>query len=123
MFKDENLYYNLDYLLRVLMGLTGERVTVTGGGSFFGGHIVKWFQTEGATVSVLRSKEYVLVNIISTNQMMENLEPEVMVHAPADVRASGTINCLPMTYFLRHGHEREHFASCKRTQRRITRDR
>ena len=41
MFKDENLYYNLDYLLRVIMGLTGERVTVTGGGSFFGGHIVK----------------------------------------------------------------------------------
>ena len=31
--------------------------------------------------------------------MKENLEPEVMVHAPADVGASGTINCLPVTFF------------------------
>jgi GDP-L-fucose synthase len=67
------------------MSLKNKRITVTGGNGFLGRNIIQKLWEAGAEVSVFSSKKYNLLSRQSMWNMLENTEPEIIIHAAAKV--------------------------------------
>ena len=81
------------------MELTGKRVMVTGGGGFLGGSIVRRLEQEKAEVSTVRRKDHDLVDRAATMRAFEEIRPDVVVHAAADVGGIGYNRLFPADIF------------------------
>jgi GDP-L-fucose synthase len=76
-----------------------KKVMVTGGSGFLGRHIVSSLKSRDFEVSVPRSKNYDLTDLDSARSAITDLEPEIIVHAAADVGGIGYNQLFPADIF------------------------
>lgn len=63
--------------------LAGKRVLVTGGAGFLGRYVVTRLQEAGALVTVPRSRDYDLREQEAVRSLLQDEEPELVVHLAA----------------------------------------
>jgi len=77
----------------------GRRIVVTGGAGFLGSRIVEKMRSQGAEVSVPRSRDYNLVDGAAVQRMFQDMRPEVVVHGAAVVGGIGANRANPGRFF------------------------
>jgi GDP-L-fucose synthase len=82
------------------MNLAGKRVTVTGGGGFFGSFVVEQLQKKACeSVFVPRSKDYDLREVSSIVRLFEDAKPDVLIHLAGVVGGIGANRAHPARFF------------------------
>ncbi|MEI9973819.1 MAG: GDP-L-fucose synthase [Ignavibacteriota bacterium] len=82
------------------MKLQNERVLVTGGAGFLGGHIVEELASAGCQqIIVVRSSEYDLRNANDVARLFQVHRPSVVIHAAAVVGGIGANRTRPGDFF------------------------
>jgi GDP-L-fucose synthase len=81
------------------MGLTGQKVVVTGGGGFLGRHVSDLLRTRGAEVIVPRKSDYDLVQRSSACRLIRDTNPSLVVHLAARVGGIGANRENPGSFF------------------------
>ncbi len=82
------------------MNLQNQRILVTGGAGFLGGHIVEELETAGCTqVIVPRSFEYDLRNPSDVATLFHIQRPDLVIHAAAVVGGIGANRLRPGEFF------------------------
>ncbi len=77
-----------------------KRVTVTGGGGFLGSFIVEKLRNRGAEeIFVPRSKDYDLVRTDQIIRMLDDAQPDVLIHAAALAGGIGANRARPADFF------------------------
>jgi GDP-L-fucose synthase len=80
-------------------GLDGRRVAVTGGTGFLGRHVVAELESRGATVSALGRSDYDLVQRSEIDRLLDELQPDAVVHLAAVVGGIGANRAEPGRFF------------------------
>jgi GDP-L-fucose synthase len=82
------------------VNLAGKRVVVTGGGGFFGSHVVSLLQKFGCqSVVVPRSKEYDLREKDQVIKLFDDARPQIVIHMAAVVGGIGANRAHPGKFF------------------------
>jgi GDP-L-fucose synthase len=82
------------------VNLAGKRVVVTGGGGFFGSHVVSLLQKSGCqSVVVPRSKEYDLREKEQVVKLFDDARPQIVIHMAAVVGGIGANRAHPGKFF------------------------
>jgi GDP-L-fucose synthase len=77
-----------------------KKVTVTGGGGFLGSFIVEELQSRGARdIFVPRKANYDLVNPVDITRMLDDSQPDVVIHAAALAGGIGANRARPADFF------------------------
>lgn len=83
-----------------MVELTRKRVLITGGGGFFGSHVVDALKRHNvANLSAPRAREFDLTDRTATQRMFKELQPEIVLHLAARVGGIGANRRLPGTFF------------------------
>lgn len=70
--------------------MLNSRILVTGGTGFLGSHIVEALRAAGAgDVEAVSSTDYDLTDIEEAEEMFDNIQPDVVIHAAANVGGIG----------------------------------
>src|ERR1043165_8472924 len=82
------------------MNLPKKRICVTGGNGFLGRAVVAELTRQSCTsVSVPRSIQYDLRRELHIERMLDDMQPEVLIHAAARVGGIGANRANPGTFF------------------------
>ena len=81
------------------MQINGKKIAITGGGGFLGTHLAARFEQGGANVCVPRSAQCDLRDYGPANAWLQEVRPDVVVHAAADVGGIGYIRACPADIF------------------------
>ena len=81
------------------MDWTGKRVAVTGGAGFLGRYVVEGLRRRGVEPSVVRSRDYDLVDVSAVRRMYRELRPDVVLHLAAVVGGIGANRENPGRFF------------------------
>jgi GDP-L-fucose synthase len=81
------------------MGLTGQRVVVTGGAGFLGRHVSDLLRARGADVFVPRKNDYDLVQRSAACRLVKDTNPGLVVHLAARVGGIGANRDNPGSFF------------------------
>ena len=81
-------------------GLSGKHVVLTGGSGFLGRRVDAEFQACGAKVSVVRKKDYDLVQREASRRLLADTHPDVVVHLAARVGGIGANRENPGLFFF-----------------------
>jgi GDP-L-fucose synthase len=77
-----------------------KRVTVTGGGGFLGSFIVEKLRSRGANeIFVPRKSEYDLVNLNDIGRMLDESQPDIVIHGAALAGGIGANRARPAEFF------------------------
>lgn len=91
---------------------SSRRVLVTGGGGFLGSHVVEALEARGAgEIIVPRKKDYDLVQEQAVKQVLEDSNPDVVLHLAAKAGGIGANQARPAEFFydnLRMGTQMMH---------------
>ncbi len=67
-----------------------ERITITGGKGFLGGHLIRQMRQSGYRhLTIADLPEYNLVNIVDVRRLYEDLRPDIVIHLAAKVGGIG----------------------------------
>ncbi len=79
------------------------RIVVTGGAGFLGRHLMARLESAGyRNATTFRSAEYDLTHESGVERMLEDLQPEAIVHLAASVGGIGANRRYPGTYYYRN---------------------
>jgi GDP-L-fucose synthase len=76
-----------------------SRVLVTGGGGFFGSHLVDRLERDGHDVFVARRRDYDLTREGDTAALFDDAQPELVFHLAAEVGGIGANRASPGRYW------------------------
>jgi GDP-L-fucose synthase len=76
-----------------------SRVLVTGGGGFFGSHLVDRLERDGHDVFVARRRDYDLTREGDTAALFDEAQPELVFHLAAEVGGIGANRASPGRYW------------------------
>ena len=76
-----------------------RRVTITGGAGFLGRQVVQRLEAAGALVFVPRSRDYDLTDEAAAKRLMEDADPELIIHLAATVGGIGANQATPGHFF------------------------
>ena len=83
-----------------MQGLTGKRITVTGGAGFLGSRVVEELRAAGAKeIFVPRSRDYDLTDMAAVRRLYSDARPEVVIHLAAVVGGIGANRANPGKFF------------------------
>lgn len=81
----------------------GKRVTVTGGGGFLGSFVVEKLRARGATeIFIPRSRDYDLVEPAEITRMLQDSQPDVLIHVAALAGGIGLNRAKPADLFYKN---------------------
>jgi len=81
----------------------GKRVTVTGGGGFLGSFVVEKLRARGATeIFIPRSRDYDLVQPAEITRMLQDSQPDVLIHVAALAGGIGLNRAKPADLFYKN---------------------
>jgi GDP-L-fucose synthase len=75
------------------------RVLVTGGGGFFGSHLVERLERDGHDVFVARRRDYDLTHEPEASRLFADAQPELVFHLAAEVGGIGANRANPGRYW------------------------
>ncbi|MFV1858014.1 MAG: NAD-dependent epimerase/dehydratase family protein, partial [Anaerolineales bacterium] len=77
-----------------------KRVCVTGGGGFLGSYVIERLRERGATdIFVPRKRDYDLVDGAAVRRMLDDVQPQVVLHLAANVGGIGANRAHPAEFF------------------------
>jgi GDP-L-fucose synthase len=81
-------------------GVRGKRLLVTGGSGFVGKRVCELLEQRGATqVTVPRRRDYDLTHPDSVSRLIEDAQPDTVIHLAAEVGGIGANRANPGRYF------------------------
>ena len=81
------------------MELNNKKICLTGGKGFLGKNIKDYFEQKNLDIFTSSSKEYDLTNLTDTKSMVSKCNPDIIVHAAADVGGIGYNRLYPADIF------------------------
>lgn len=82
------------------MDWSKKRICVTGGAGFLGKHLVEDLRTRGAKdIFVPRIEDYNLVDLSAINRLLEDANPDIIIHLAAHVGGIGANREYPAEFF------------------------
>lgn len=96
------------------MQLKNKKILITGGAGFLGRHVIAKLQSEGINVLeyinepstncayFIRSQRYDLTNVNVTNNLIEKMKPDIIIHLAAAVGGIGINRDNPGTFYYKN---------------------
>jgi GDP-L-fucose synthase len=81
------------------MDLADKRVLVTGGSGFLGRCVCERLRERGATILLARRSEFDLTDAAAVSRLLEQTQPELLIHLAAEVGGIGANQANPGRYF------------------------